>query len=223
MIGDNIFQQSQDAQQTAAGVYNQMATNPQGLSPTAYQQFMNPFTQDVINRGQQDLMRQEQMAVNNLDAQADAANAFGGSRHGIARGLLGGEYARLGGDLAAQQRQSGYNQSQNLAMQDFNNQQNQMRTGASGLTGLSNQMFGQGNIGLQQQQRASQLAQQQQQMLLDAARNQTLANLGYPRENLNYYNSIFGGLPSFNPMSKERMGLFDVLTAAGSLPPLPFG
>ena len=47
MIGDNIFQQSQNAQQTAANTYNQMAT--QGLDPNAYQQFMNPYIDDVIN------------------------------------------------------------------------------------------------------------------------------------------------------------------------------
>ena len=46
MIGDNIFQQSQNAQQTAANTYNQMAT--QGLDPNAYQQVMNPYIDDVI-------------------------------------------------------------------------------------------------------------------------------------------------------------------------------
>jgi hypothetical protein len=82
-------------------------------------------------------------------------------------------------------------------------------------------MFGQGQYGLQQQQRAAELAQRQQQMMLDAARQQTLANLGYPRENLSYYNSIFGGLPQFDINVPERPGLFDFLTAAGSLPPIP--
>ena len=216
MIGDNIFEQSQNAQRTAADTYNQMAT--QGLDPNAYQQFMNPYVDDVINRSQQDLMRQQQMAYNTLDAQADAANAYGGSRHGIAKGLLGGEFARMGGDLAAQQRLAGFNAAQNLANRDIGIRQQ----GASGLRGLGQQMFGQGQVGIQQQQRASELAQRQQQMLLDAARNQTLSNLGYPRENLSYYSTIFGGLPQFNPTQPERVGLFDVLTAVGSLP-IPFG
>ena len=217
MIGDNIFEQSQNAQRTAADTYNQMAT--QGLDPNAYQQFMNPYVDDVINRSQQDLMRQQQMAYNTLDAQADAANAYGGSRHGIARGLLGGEFARMGGDLAAQQRLAGFNTAQNLANRDIGIRQQ----GASGLTGLGRQMFGQGQVGIQQQQRASELSQRQQQMLLDAARNQTLSNLGYPRENLSYYSSIFGGLPTMSQTTPEKVGLFDILTAVGSLPPLPFG
>ena len=217
MIGDNIFEQSQNAQRTAADTYNQMAT--QGLDPNAYQQFMNPYVDDVINRSQQDLMRQQQMAYNTLDAQADAANAYGGSRHGIARGLLGGEFARMGGDLAAQQRLAGFNAAQNLANRDIGIRQQ----GASGLSGLGRQMFGQGQVGIQQQQRASELSQRQQQMLLDAARNQTLSNLGYPRENLSYYSSIFGGLPTMSQTTPEKVGLFDILTAVGSLPPLPFG
>ena len=41
MIGDNVFQKVQNAQQTAGNVFNNMAT--QGLSPTAYQNFMNPY------------------------------------------------------------------------------------------------------------------------------------------------------------------------------------
>ena len=83
-------------------------------------------------------------------------------------------------------------------------------------------MFGQGQVGLQQQQQAAELAQRQQQMMLDAARNQTLANLGFPRENLSYYTSIFGGLPQFAQTTPERMGLFDVLGAIGSIPTFGF-
>ena len=217
MIGDNIFQQSQNAQQTAANTYNQMAT--QGLDPNAYQQFMNPYIDDVINRTQADNERARQMAINTQNAQAEGLNAYGGSRSALMDAMTNAEYDRNSQNMAAQQRLAGFNAAQNLAQRDMNTRQ----LGASGLTGLSNQMFGQGQVGLQQQQRAAELAQRQQQMMLDAARNQTLANLGYPRENLSYYNSIFGGLPQFSTTTPERVGLFDILTAVGSLPPLPFG
>jgi hypothetical protein len=133
--------------------------------------------------------------------------------------MTNAEYDRNSQNMAAQQRLAGFNTAQNLANRNIGIQQQ----GASGLTGLGQQMFGQGQVGLQQQQQAAELAQRQQQMMLDAARNQTLANLGYPRENLNYYNSIFGGLPQFSTTTPERVGLFDILTAVGSLPPLPFG
>lgn len=212
MIGDNIFQQSQNAQQTAANTYNQMAT--QGLDPNAYQQFMNPYVDDVINQTQQDIERQRKMAINQNSANAMGQNAYGGSRSALVDSLTNAEYDRNSQNMAAQQRLAAFNAAQNLAQRDMNTRQ----SGASGLTGLSNQMFGQGQYGLQQQQQAAELAQRQQQMLLDAARNQTLANLGYPRENLSYYSSIFGGLPQFNQRVPERLGLFDFLNAAGSLP-----
>ena len=212
MIGDNIFQQSQDAQQTAANTYNQMAT--QGLDPNAYQQFMNPFIDDVINRTQQDIERQRKMAINQNSANAMGQNAYGGSRSALVDSLTNAEFDRNSQNMAAQQRLAGFNAAQNLANRDIGIQQQ----GAAGLTGLGQQMFGQGQVGLQQQQRAAELAQRQQQMMLDAARNQTLANLGFPRENLSYYTSIFGGLPQFNQQVPERLGLFDFLSAAGSLP-----
>ena len=66
MIGDNVFQKVQNAQQTAGDVYTNMAT--QGLNPNAYQQFMNPFIDEVINRGQQDIERQRKMAINQNQA-----------------------------------------------------------------------------------------------------------------------------------------------------------
>ena len=216
MIGDNIFQQSQDAQQTAANTFNQMAT--QGLDPNAYQQFMNPFIDDVINRTQQDIERQRKMAINQNSANAMGQNAYGGSRSALVDSLTNAEFDRNSQNMAAQQRLAGFNAAQNLANRDIGIQQQ----GAAGLTGLGQQMFGQGQVGLQQQQQAAELAQRQQQMMLDAARNQTLANLGFPRENLSYYTSIFGGLPQFAQTTPERMGLFDVLGAIGSIPTFGF-
>ena len=212
MIGDNIFQQAQNAQQTAGNVYNNMAT--QGLSPTAYQDFMNPYIDDVIKRAQDDNERARQMAINNRNAQAESANAFGGSRSALVDAMTNAEYDRNAANMAAQQRLAGFNNAQNLAQRDMG-----YRTqGAQNLQSMGQQMFGQGQIGIQQQQRASDLAMRQQQQLLDAARAQTLANLGFPRENLSYYSSIFGGQPRNNQIQQEKLGLFDILGGIGSLP-----
>lgn len=216
MIGDNIFQQAQNAQQTAGNVYNNMAT--QGLSPTAYQDFMNPYTDDVINRAQADNERFRQMAINSNNAQAEGLNAYGGSRSALVDAMTNSEFDRNSLNFAANQRMQGYNNAQNLAQRDMGYRQQ----GASNLQNLGSQMFGQGQYGIQQQQRASEAAMRQQQQLLDAARNQTLSNLGYPRENLSYYSSIFGGQPRFSTQTGEKNGLFDILTAIGSLPKLPF-
>lgn len=216
MIGDNIFQQAQNAQQTAGNVYNNMAT--QGLSPTAYQNFMNPYIDDVIKRAQDDNERARQMAINSRGAQSESANAYGGSRSGIVDAMTNAEYDRNALSMAAAQRMQGFNNAQNLAGRDMGYRQQ----GAQNLQSLGNQMFGQGRYGIQQQQRASDLAMKQQQQLLDAARAQTLANLGYPRENLSYYSSIFGGQPRMDVIQGETPGLFDILSGIGSIPFLPF-
>lgn len=86
--------------------------------------YMNPFTNQVINRGQQDIERQRQMASNALGAEATAAGAFGGSRQAVQEGVLAGEAARAAGDLSAQQRQAGFNQALQSGQFDIGNIQN---------------------------------------------------------------------------------------------------
>jgi hypothetical protein len=91
------------------------------------------------------------------------------------------------------------------------------QAGASGLTGLGGQMFGQGMQGIAAQQRAAALAQQQQQQMLDAARQQTLANLGYPGQALQTGTSILGGLPNNRMTQAGSPGLFGILSGIGSI------
>ena len=96
------------------------------------------------------------------------------------------------------------------------------QAGAAGLTGLGSQMFGQGMQGLAQQQAAAQAAQMQQQRMLDAARQQTLANLGYPGQALQTGTGILGGLPRSSVSTPGTPGLFGILSGIGSIPGLPF-
>ena len=48
------------------------------LAATSFDPYLSPYTQNVIELGQQDIERQRQMASNTLGAQAEAAGAFGG-------------------------------------------------------------------------------------------------------------------------------------------------
>ena len=59
-----------------------------GIDPTSYQQFMDPFTEDVIARTQQDIA--DKGAQQQLQAQASAAGqgAFGGSRQAVLQGQI---------------------------------------------------------------------------------------------------------------------------------------
>jgi len=164
--------------QAAAGALQQAMGGTMGAmtGPLQVGQYMNPYQQAVIERTQQDIERQRQMAANQLGAQATAAGAFGGSRQGVAEGVLAGEYGRMGADIAAQQRQAGYSQAMQSAMAD-----RAARLGAAQqLAGLGQQAFGTGQAIQQQQMQQGLLQQALQQQLIDAARGQYAGYIGSP-------------------------------------------
>lgn len=211
MIGDNVFQQVQSAQQTAGDVFTNQAT--QGLDPNAYQRFMNPFIDEVINRGQQDIERQRKMAINQNSAQAMGQGAYGGSRSALVDAMTNAEFDRNSLNFAANQRLAGFNLANNLAQQDLGLR----RQGASNLQSLGSQMFGQGQTGLAQQQQLANTMQNQDQQLLNAARIQALETLGYPANSLATAIGLFGQLPRADTISVgETPGLFDVLGGIGT-------
>jgi len=171
--------------------------------------YMNPYTTNVINRTQQDIARQQQMAQNTLGAQAQSAGAFGGSRHGVAQGVMAGEYGRMAGDIAAQQRQAGYGQALTAAMQD-----RAARLGAASQLGsLGQQAFQTGQTIQQQQMQQGLMQQALQQQLIDAARQQYAGYTGAPQASLSAPLAALGVVPnqSTTTTSTQR-GLFDYLT-----------
>ena len=134
--GPNVFEQTQQYQGQAGDIYGKLGsfqardvTAPTAYTPervtsgqlssTDYGQYMSPYTQNVIERGQADIERQRQMATQDLGAQAQRAGAFGGSRHGVSEGTLAGEYGRMGMDFAARQRQRAFEQAQQAAQYDI--------------------------------------------------------------------------------------------------------
>jgi hypothetical protein len=135
-------------------------------------QYMNPYTQQVIEAGQSDIERQRQMASENLSAQAQAANAFGGSRQAVQEGVLAGEALRQAGSLSAQQRQAGFQQATESGKFDIGQTQ-AART-------LSSQQQFQAEQFAQQAREAAAARQQQASQLNMAALNQgNLAQAGF--------------------------------------------
>ena len=112
------------------------ATNQAITAPLNSDLYMNPYTQQVVDTTQADIERQRQMAINNMGAQAQAAGAFGGSRHGVAEAQTNAEYGRVAANALAPLRMQGY---QN-AMTD----RSQRLGAASQLGGLANQAFNTG-------------------------------------------------------------------------------
>mgnify|MGYP003641612049 CR=1 FL=1 len=206
----NVNQASADALQGALGSTQQAMQGP--LNVNAY---ANPYTDAVINRTQQDIARQQEMSSNQLGAQAGAAKAFGGSRHGVAEGVMAGEYGRASGDIAAQQRQQNYNQALQASMQD-----RQARLGAaSQLGGLGQQAFNTGQTIQQNQQQQGLLQQGIQQALIDAAKQQYAGYTNSPMQSLSAPLAALGQAQGpQTTTSKETPGLLSYLQTAAMIP-----
>lgn len=132
----SVYGQGYNAAQAAgaAPITAQQVSSNQ-LANTSVSPYMNQYTDEVINRTQADIGRQQEMAQNKLGAQASAAGAFGGSRQGVAEGVMAGEYARLAADTAAEQRQAGFTQAQQAAQADIANRlQADLANQGAGLT-----------------------------------------------------------------------------------------
>ena len=178
--------------QTAA---TQAGQAGQFVGPQAYQQFMSPYQQDVIDASLQEFDIQAQKGLGSIAQSAIQSGAFGGGREGVARAEYMSASDRNRAALQAQLLQQGFGQAQQAAGQAFTQQQ-ALAQQQQALAGLSPQLAGQQVAGLTslgaglQSQRQSelgaqqQLAQQQLQQPITAA--QTLGSgitgliAGYP-------------------------------------------
>ena len=202
--GFNVNQAAAGALQGALG-----GTQRAMQAPLQVGAFMNPYTQAVVERTQADIERQRQMAANQLGAQATAARAFGGSRQGVAEGVMAGEYGRMAGDIAAQQRQAGYTQALDAAMRD----RAARAAAASQLGGLGQQAFQTGQAITAAQERQGLMQQALQQTLIDAARQQYAGYTGAPQASLAAPLAALGVVPNQSTTTQSvQRGLFDYLT-----------
>jgi len=157
-------QLGQQAQTTLGGA-------TQYMGPQAYQQFMSPYQQQVIDTTLTEFDKQRQQALAQQQAQAVAGGAFGGAREGVQRAEYGAQTLQDRSALQAQLLQQGFGQAQQQASQAYQQQlglaQAQQGQGQyqQGLASLQPQLLG-SQIGamsaLGQQQQA------QQQAILDA-------------------------------------------------------
>ena len=140
------------------GDYQQYLTQANQYSgPQAFQQFMSPYQQQVIDTTLTEFDQQRQRALAQQQAQAIAGGAFGGAREGVQRAEFGAQTLQDRAALQAQLLQQGFGQAQQAAQTAFQQQ--------SGLASLQPTLLGQqiaGITGLGQQQQA------QQQAVLDA-------------------------------------------------------
>ena len=188
------LQQGGDAvQQGIAGAQSASFT------PTSYQDFMDPYTEDVIATTQADIARQGAIQQNQLGAGAVGAGAFGGSRQGIAQGEIARNVMDQQARTGSQLRSQGFAQAQNAAQQAAQQQLRQAQLG--GQLGVS--QAGLGQLG---QQMGVQdintllgiggLQQGQTQKGLDVARANSLAQQALPYQQVGFMSDIFRGVPA---------------------------
>ena len=92
--------------------------------PTAYQPFMSPYQQDVIDTSLTEFDRQQQMRQQQMQDQTlGVPGAFGGGREGVQLAEYQAGSDRNRAALQAGLLQQGYGQAQNAAQQAFANQQ----------------------------------------------------------------------------------------------------
>jgi hypothetical protein len=114
----------------------QFQTAAAGLTgPQAFQQFMSPYQQQVIDTTLAEFDRQTARGVPQLAANAIQAGAFGGGREGVAAAEYASQAAQNRAALQAQLLGQGFTQAQNLAQTAFNQQQN-LGTFSRGLASL---------------------------------------------------------------------------------------
>jgi hypothetical protein len=110
------------------------------IGPTAYQQFMSPYQQDVIESTLAEYDIQAAKGLPGLAAQAIGAGAFGGGREAVQRAEYQSASDRNRAALQAQLLQTGFGQAQQLAQQA---QAQRMGVGAA-QAGLAAQQLGLG-------------------------------------------------------------------------------
>ena len=131
------------------GSYQPFLTAAQGAigqqtastGPQAFQQFMSPYQQQVIDTTMSDFDRQAAMGRQGIRDQAAVSGAFGGGREGVQMAEYGAGSDRNRASLLAQLQQQGFTQANTLAQQNFQNQGNL----AAQQMGLSN--FQRGSMG----------------------------------------------------------------------------
>ena len=170
---DPLTQQAM-GQAGGLGAYQPYLQSAAALTgPTAYQQFMSPYQQDVIGTTLQEYDIQAQKGMGGISDMAAAQGAFGGARQGVAEAEYASQSARNRAALQAQLLQQGFGQAQQLAQQALSNQLTLAQAAPglagqqiAGLTTLGGIQQAQTQAGLSAQQ---QLAQQQMMQPLTAA------------------------------------------------------
>jgi len=181
---DALQQQAQSLAQSGVGSYQPFLQGAQAATgPQAYQQFMSPYQSQVMDASLAEFDRNAAMQQQRISDQAVASGAFGGGREGVAQAeyMKGSDMNRA--QLQAGLLQSGFQNAQAAAQQQFNNQQGLAQL-VPGLQGTDISRLG--SLGA--------LNQAQTQAGLDATREANRMAAFQPQEQLQNYGNLVTGI-----------------------------
>ena len=119
LVGDQAAGYMGDASTALQSGIGALAGTGAMYDPNSYQDFMNPYEDQVIDNTLADIRRQGDIAQQGVRAQAVGAGAFGGSRGQIAQSELDRNVMKQQADTAAQMRAAGFQNAQQAAMNAF--------------------------------------------------------------------------------------------------------
>ena len=164
--------------------------------PQAYQQFMSPYQQDIIDTTLAEFDVQTAQGVPQLAANAITAGAYGGGRDAIANAQYASDAARNRAQLQASMLGQGFTQANQLANQGFE-QQRQLASLQPSLAQSSVQQLGAAGTG--------NLAYQQ--ALLDAQQQQAQLAYNEPLSRIQAFGSGIAGQAGGVPTTTTNTGL----------------
>jgi hypothetical protein len=157
-------------------------------APTAYQDYMSPYQQEVIDATQALLNEQRATGLNTIRGSQVAQGAFGQGRGQVAEAeYLRGRDISDTGTLAAL-RQEGLSQAQRLQQQALSNQLGLGQQQQAFESGITSQLGGTGAG-----------SQAYSQSILDAIQQQNILNETFPLQRLGTAQNIFSGIASGTP------------------------
>lgn len=229
--GSEAYGQASDIYGDLGGFQSQ-DLNAAQISDVDMGQYMSPYTQNVIDASLRTLGGAQEQALNKQGAQASAAGAFGGSRHGVAEAETRKAYGQQASDLVTNQMQQAFMNAQNMAGRDIASQ-NQFALGnraaseraagiraggAAGLSTTAGQRLGSEMNVLGGQMQAGDAQRALDQAGLDAEYQEFMREQGFPLIGLDALTAAAGGIPrGYGTTTEQMSGLGPALAAGGSL------
>ena len=190
---DSAFQQGISSLQGTTGAYD----------PQSYKEYMDPYTQEVIDTTFADMDRQGLANMYDLNQSAIGSGAFGGSRGAVARQENARNIRDQKASFGAKLRSDAYKTAQSQAQSAFENQAKRGQSASQIFQGLGTAQAGLGQLGQTLATNDQQnvlglggLEQQQIQAEYDVQRQAGIERAMEPFTRFSYMSDIAQGIPS---------------------------